>query len=154
MSVEDGLAFVDTNVVLYAYDASAGERHKRAAELVGDLGERRKGAVSVQVLQEFYVNATRKIAKPLDHAAALGRLRVLSRWPVHAPSAHDVLAAAALARDAQLSFWDAMIIRSAAALSCRVLWSEDLNEGQQIEGVTIRNPFGGGGDSGPGQPAE
>lgn len=141
MSGEAGLAFVDTNVVLYAYDASAAERHERAAELVGDLGARRLGAISVQVLQEFYVNATRKIAEPLDHEVALGRVRVLSRWPTHAPGSQDVIAAARLGRDAQLSFWDAMIVRSAAALGCEVIWSEDLNHGQRIAGVTVRNPF-------------
>ncbi len=141
MSVEGALAFVDTNVILYAYDRSAEVRHERAAQLVGDLGARRQGAVSVQVLQEFYVNATRKIAEPLTHADALGRLRALARWPLHAPLASDVIAAAELARESQLSFWDAMIVRSAAVLGCETLWSQDLNDGQQIAGVTVRDPF-------------
>jgi predicted nucleic acid-binding protein len=145
MSAERGLAFVDTNVLLYAYDRSAGERHGRAAALVAGLGGRRQGAVSVQVFQEFYVNATRKIAEPLDHDTALGRLRALGHWRVHAPRAQDVIAAAELARGAQLSFWDAMVLRSAEALGCAILWSEDLNDGQRVGGVTVRNPFGDGG---------
>jgi predicted nucleic acid-binding protein len=138
---DDELAFVDSNILLYAYDRAAGTRHERAAQLVGDLGAGRHGALSVQVLQEFYVNATRKLAEPLSHEAALGRVRILSRWPLHVPAAHDVIAATELAQASQLSFWDAMIIRSAGALGCTVVWSEDLNDGQRIGGVTVRNPF-------------
>lgn len=137
----DGLEFVDTNVLLYAYDRSAGSRHERAAQLVGDLGAQRRGAISVQVLQEFYVNATRKIAEPLSHDLALQRLRILCRWPLHVPRAHDVTRAAELSRTAQLSFWDAMIIRSASAIGCTTVWSEDLNHEQRIADVTVRNPF-------------
>lgn len=89
MSAEHDLEFVDTNVLLYAYDRSAGTRHDAAAWLVGDLGARRRGATSIQVLQEFYVNATRKIAEPLGHDVALGRVRVLGRWPLHVPQVLD-----------------------------------------------------------------
>lgn len=141
MSDEEIPEFVDTNVLLYAYDRSAGSRHDCAAKLVGGLGTGRRGATSIQVLQEFYVNATRKIAKPLDHEAALARIRVLSRWLVHVPHPPDVAAAAQLAEGSRLSFWDAMIVRSASALGCAVLWSEDLNDGLEIAGVTVRNPF-------------
>jgi predicted nucleic acid-binding protein len=88
------------------------------------------------------VNATRKIAEPLDHDTAVGRLRALARWRVHAPRARDVIAAAELARTAQLSFWDSMVLRSAEALGCATLWSEDLHDGQRVGGVTVRNPFG------------
>ena len=133
--------FVDTNVLLYAYDASTGDRHARARELVGRLGREHRGALSVQVLQEFYVNATRKIAVPLAPDLALERLRVLSRWRTHSPLAHDVIAAAEIAADHQLSLWDAMVIRSASELGCSTLWTDDLNHGQKISGVTIANPF-------------
>lgn len=136
-----GRAFLDTNVLLYAYDASAGSRHARAASLVGDLAHRRLAVTSVQVLQEFYVNATRKIVEPLSAQAALERLDAFGRWPTHAPTARDVISAASLSAEAQLSFWDAMIITSAAELGCSVLWTEDLNDGQQIAGVRIGNPF-------------
>lgn len=133
--------FVDTNLLLYAYDPAAGRRHELARELVGTLGRTRRGALSVQILQEFYVNAVRKIAVPLSPADARKRLGVLSRWRAHSPLPHDVIAAAQLADRHQLSFWDAMIVRSAAELGCRILWSEDLNSGQQIAGVTVRNPL-------------
>jgi predicted nucleic acid-binding protein len=134
------MEFVDTNVLLYAYDTAAGRRHDRAADLVGRLWSERSGAISVQVLQEFFVNATRKVAAPLTPEAAIERLRSLSRWRVHSPLADDVVAAALLSQRHQLSFWDAMIVRSAAELHCDILWSEDLN-GQTIEGVRVRNPF-------------
>lgn len=133
--------FVDTNVLLYAYDVQASERHTRARDLVGRLGREQRGALSVQVLQEFYVNATRKIAVPLPPERALERLRVLSRWRTHAPLPHDVLAAAEIATEHQLSFWDAMVIRSASELGCSTLWTEELNPGPRIAGVTITNPF-------------
>lgn len=136
--------FVDTNVLLYAYDTSAGERHEQARELVGRLGRERRGALSIQVLQEFYVNAVRKVAVPLTPADALARLRVLSRWRTHSPLPRDVIAAAALAERHQLAFWDAMIVQSATRLGCAVLWTEDLNAGQELAGVVVSDPFRSG----------
>jgi predicted nucleic acid-binding protein len=135
------MEFVDTNVLLYAYDTAAGQRHDDAAHLVDRLWSERSGAISVQVLQEFFVNSTRKVAAPLTPEAAVDRLRSLSRWRVHSPLADDVVAAASLSNRHQLSFWDAMIVRSAAELHCETIWSEDLNDGQVIEGVRVRNPF-------------
>jgi len=135
------LEFVDTNVLLYAYDVSAGVRHDRARELVGQLGRTRSGVLSVQVLQEFYVNAVRKIAIPLSPAVARERVRILGLWTAHTPVAHDVLTAIDIAEQERTSFWDAMIICSASALGCVTLWTEDLNDGQVINGIRIRNPF-------------
>ena len=138
---DETLQFVDTNVLLYAYDRSAGARHARAAELIGELGQSRRGALSVQVLQEFYVNATRKIAEPLAPEIALERLRMLSRWRAHVPTPEDVVAAANSSQLHELSFWDSMILQSATALGCEVMWSEDLTDGRQFGRVTVRNPF-------------
>ncbi|RAV18344.1 PIN domain nuclease [Mycolicibacterium sp. GF69] len=135
------MEFVDTNILLYAYDSAAGEKHVLAAALVDRLWRERRGAISVQVLQEFYVNATRKAEKTIDPMVAVDRLISLSRWRVHSPLADDVVAAATLSSRHQLSFWDAMIVRSAAELRCGTLWTEDLNDGQIIEGVQLTNPF-------------
>lgn len=140
--MESDRAFLDTNILVYAYEISADERSNRARDLVAELGRDRRAVISIQVLQEFHVTLMRKVR--FDEAAselALPRLAMLSRWPVHSPIAEDVLVAAALAADAQLSFWDAMIIRSAERMGCSVLWTEDLNHGQVIAGVEIRNPF-------------
>jgi predicted nucleic acid-binding protein len=135
------MEFVDTNILLYAYDAAAGEKHQAASALVDRLWRERRGAISVQVLQEFYVNVTRKVAKTIDPAVAVERLKSLSRWRVHSPLPDDVIAAATLSSRHQLSFWDAMVVRSAAELRCDTLWTEDLNDGQVVEGVQLRNPF-------------
>ncbi|MBS9532850.1 PIN domain-containing protein [Mycobacterium sp. M1] len=135
------MEFVDTNVLLYAYDTTAGDRHDAARALVDRLWRERRGALSMQVLQEFYVNATRMAAKTLTPESAADRLKSLSRWRVHSPLADDVVAAAAWTTRHQLSFWDAMIVRSAAELRCETLWTEDLSHGQVIEGVRLANPF-------------
>jgi predicted nucleic acid-binding protein len=135
------MEFVDTNILLYAYDAAAGERHEAAMALVDRLWRDRRGALSVQVLQEFYVNATRKIATTIDPEVAVDRLKSLTRWRVHSPLPDDVIAAATLSSRHQLSFWDAMIVCSAAELRCDTLWTEDLNDGQVIEGVRLASPF-------------
>jgi len=133
--------FLDTNILLYAYDSAAGQRHARAQELVLDLARDHRAAISVQVMQEFFVNATAKIARPLAPEQATARLAAFARWYVHAPLPGDVTEAAGLAGLHQLSFWDAMIVLSAIRLKCDTLWTEDLNSGQVIEGVTIRDPF-------------
>lgn len=135
------LEFVDTNILVYAYDEGADERHTQAIELVDRLGRDRLGGISIQVLQEFFVTVTRKGVVPLPVDAARARLRMLSRWPTHSPLPSDVIAATEIAESSQLSFWDAMIIRSASRMDCAVLWSEDLTAGQVIAGVEIRNPF-------------
>ena len=138
------MEFVDTNVLLYAYDATAGDRHEVARALIDRLWRERRGALSVQVLQEFYVDVTRKAATPIDPASATERLRSLSRWRVHSPLPDDVVAAATWSSRHQLSFWDAMIVRSAAELRCDTLWTEDLSDGRVIEGVRLKNPFSTG----------
>ena len=133
--------FLDTNVLLYAYSPADGERHARAAELVRRLAESRHAAVSVQVMQEFYVNAVAKIRRPMTPEQAALRLRAFALWAVFTPLPGDVLAAAELSQRYQLSFWDAMVVLGALRLRCDVLWTEDLNHGQVIDGVTIRSPF-------------
>ncbi|MBV9204237.1 MAG: PIN domain-containing protein [Actinobacteria bacterium] len=133
--------FVDTNILLYAHDESAGGKRDRARALVEQLWESRDGCLSVQVLQEFFVNVTRKIAKPLDAETAKGIVADFSRWHLHIPAADDVLAAIGIHQRTGISFWDAMIVRSAAETGCAVLYSEDLNADQEYPGVRVENPF-------------
>lgn len=135
------MEFVDTNVLLYAYDASGGDRSATARSLVSMLGRSRSGALSLQVLQAFYVNAVTKIAQSLTPEEGRDRVTNLARWTTHEPNAADVVAAASISARRQFSFWDAMIIRSASELGCRSLWSEDLDDGLVTEGVRIVNPF-------------
>lgn len=133
--------FIDTNILLYAYDRSAGIKRDVAAGLLRGLWETRCGRISVQVLQEFYVAATSKVRAPLSRETALRVVEDYGHWRVHSPTVADVTRAAHIQERYQISFWDAMIIQSAARLSCTTLWSEDLNPGQVYEGVTVRNPF-------------
>jgi predicted nucleic acid-binding protein len=143
MSSELPRAFVDTNILVYAFDASAGVKQKVAQALLLHLWDTKTGCLSVQILQEFFNAVTRKIPKPLSIDEAAPIVSAFSTWPVFAPTEVDVLAAIALCKQAQLSFWDAMLVRAAAESRCVVLWTEDLNDGQVIEGVQIRNPFSG-----------
>ncbi len=135
------LAFVDTNVLVYAYDADAGRRRDIAAELLAGLWKARTGALSTQVLQEFYVNVTRKLPKPLERAEAREIMATYQAWPVHGVSAADVIAGAELEEREQLSFCDALIIVSAKRVGATRLLSEDLQAGRHIAGVAIENPF-------------
>lgn len=141
MSGSSGPEFVDANVLVYAFDASAKIKQAMARELIERLWASGTGCLSVQVLQEFFVTVTRKVAKPLTVDEAADRIREFSAWKVFAPSADDVLAVIAIQQQAEISFWDAMIVRAAAEAQCDVLWTEDLNDGQSIRGVRIRNPF-------------
>jgi predicted nucleic acid-binding protein len=141
MSDKPGLEFLDTNILVYAHDQSAGEKHTTARDLVRRLWDTGNGCLSVQVLQEFYVTVTRKVAQPMSMEDAAQTLRDLSFWQIHAPSAEDVLGAIDIQRHYQVSFWDAMIIHSAKSCACTVIWSEDLSDGQAYETILVRNPF-------------
>ena len=133
--------FVDTNVLLYAHDRDAAEKHERAAAVVRGLWETETGVVSVQVLQEFYVNVTRKIPRPLPPAEARAVIRAYRAWRVERPDADTVLHASEIQERNRLSFWDAMIVATAVSSGAATLLSEDLQHGQLIEGVRVENPF-------------
>jgi predicted nucleic acid-binding protein len=136
-----GRQFLDTNVIVYAHDVSAGENHALAKALIKDLWESGKGCVSIQVLQEFYVTVVHKAPKPLPAAVASQIIADLSQWHVHSPAVDDILKAINVYRRYKLSFWDGLILRSAQALGCDVIWTEDFNHGQRYDGVTVMNPF-------------
>ena len=133
--------FVDTNILIYAHDLDAGEKQKMAANQLKVIWEEGTGIISTQVLQEFYVNVTRKIPAPLTPIEARGIIRNYLAWPVHLISPESILTASEIAEHHQLSFWDAMIISSAGSAGADHLMIEDMNHGQIIEGVAIRNPF-------------
>lgn len=133
--------FVDTNILVYAHDTSAGYKHERARALLEELWETRHGCLSVQILQEFFVNVTRKIPKPLDPAVAEEIIADLSRWHTHVPAADDVLGAIGIHQRMGISFWDAMMVRSAIEIGCEVVYSENLNHGQSYDGTRVENPF-------------
>jgi predicted nucleic acid-binding protein len=133
--------FVDTSILVYAHDESAGAKRDQARTLLEQLWESREGCLSVQVLQEFFVTITRKIAKPLGTETAKEIVADFSRWRVHVPAADDVRGAVGIHQRTGISFWDAMIVRSAAEMGCTALYSEDLNPAQEYSGVRAENPF-------------
>jgi predicted nucleic acid-binding protein len=119
----------------------AGAKRDQARTLLEQLWESRDGCLSVQVLQEFFVNITCKIAKPLGTETAKEIVADFSRWHIHAPAADDVRGAIGIHQRTGISFWDAMIVCSAAEMGCTALYSEDLNPGQEYSGVRAENPF-------------
>ena len=131
--------FLDTNVLLYADDLDAGKKRARAQELLGQLIAESRAVLSTQVLSEFFVNATRKLGVP--PAIARKKLELLMRLEVVPIRPDLILGAVDLHRLHGLSFWDALVLRSAAAAGCARLLSEDLSHGQVIDGVRIENPF-------------
>jgi predicted nucleic acid-binding protein len=133
--------FIDSNVLVYAFDRTAGRKNERARELLARLWSDGGGCLSLQVLQEFFVTATGRLTEKLSHAEAARRVAQYSEWHVHEPGKRDLLAAIDLRRELRVSFWDAMIVQSARSLGCEVLWTEDLNDGQRYAGVLVRNPF-------------
>lgn len=136
------MRFVDTNVLLYAVSTHPEEREKAAVATT--LLTSQDLALSVQVLQEFYVQATRSNrADPLTHQQAADLVEAFTRFPVHGTTVGLVRAAMASRERFQLSYWDAAIIEAARLLGCTEVLSEDLNAGQDFDGVAVVNPFAG-----------
>lgn len=140
-SSTSGRTFVDTNVLLYAYDRSAGEKHRIAREHVRELWESRDGVISTQVLQELYVNVTRKVPTPLTPARARDLLRDYGAWRVEGVHVETVLRASEIHERHRLAFWDSLVVATAAQAGAHTLLTEDLNPGQRIEGVRVVSPF-------------
>jgi predicted nucleic acid-binding protein len=133
--------FVDTNVLMYAHDSSAGEKHERAKQLVEQLWRDRTGVVSTQVLRELAVNLRRKSARPLDVAAVRQVVTDYLTWHVTVNTGDAILEALTLEEQYRISFWDALILQAAERAGADVLYSEDLSNGQSYGSVQVRNPF-------------
>jgi predicted nucleic acid-binding protein len=132
-------SFIDTNVLLYAASNAAADREKRAvARRV--LAEPEIG-FSAQVLQEFYAAAVAKQRLEMTHEEALAVLDSLAAFPVWPVTRELVLEAVDAKQRFQVSYWDAAILVAAKQLGCRIVYSEDLNDGQEYDGVQVVNPF-------------
>lgn len=134
------MRFVDTNVLIYSISSDPEEREK--AECANQILATRDLGLSVQVLQEFYVQATRE-SRPgrLTHERAAGLVESFLRFPVRAITTGIVEAAIAACERFQISYWDAAILEAARSLGCDTVLSEDLSDGQNYEGVRVENPF-------------
>ena len=134
--------FVDTNVLIYAHDVDAKEKHETAKGVLRALWSERNGVVSMQVLQEFYVNVTRKIPHPISKQSARLVVNSYAIWCVETAPA-DIATAFQIEDESRIGFWDALIVASALKSGANRILSEDLNARQMISGITIENPFAG-----------
>lgn len=133
--------FLDTNIISYAYDVSAGKKHKISKETLVDLWNSGLGVLSTQVLQEFFVAITKKIPKPLDIKLAKEIVNDFLKWDVVVNDGESILEATEIHLRYKYSFWDSMIMEAAIRGNADLLLSEDLSDGQIINGVKIKNPF-------------
>ncbi len=137
----DSRVFLDTNILIYAYDVSAKEKREKARDIVLALWDSGLGVLSTQVLQEFFVMATQKIPSPLDIKAAKEIVDDLLRWDIVVNDGDIILRAIDLHERHKFSFWDAMIVEAAVRGGAKVLLSEDLSHGRIVNGIKIKNPF-------------
>jgi predicted nucleic acid-binding protein len=132
--------FVDTNVLIYAHDVDAKAKHEAAKRVLHGLWNERTGVLSMPVLQEFYVNVTRKIPHPLSKESARLVVSTYTTWCIDTTPA-EISSAFRIEDESHIGFWDALIVASAVKSDADRILSEDLNAGQTISGVLIENPF-------------
>ncbi len=132
-------SFFDTNILIYTDDKSVLSKQRRALALLAEHRRAGTGVVSLQVLQEYFVAATRKLH--IDAQTARRKVELLAEFDVVHPELADILAAIDLHRLHQLSFWDALVVRTAKQGGCSVLLSENMQNMREIEGLRIINPF-------------
>jgi predicted nucleic acid-binding protein len=133
--------FVDTNVIVYAYDLDAGRKHQIAIDIMKDLWRSGLGLLSTQTLQEFFVTVTKKISAPVDAPFARETIKRLSKWDTVIINVDTIIEATELHERYKYSFWDSLVVAAALAGGAKTIFSEDLSDKQTIKGVAIRNPF-------------
>jgi len=136
-----GKIFLDTNILVYAHDKTAGRKHEISKELLVNLWNNGRGILSVQVLQELFVILTKKIPLPLRPEIAKEIISILSKWELIINDGDSILAAIDIHETHGYSFWDALIINAAVRGGASILLSEDMKHGDIVKSVTIRNPF-------------
>lgn len=132
--------FVDTNVLIYGHDVDARVKHEVAKNILQQLWSERSGVLSMQVLQEFYVNVTRKVSTPLSKDKARLIVNSYNLWCMET-SPTEIASAFRIEDESHIGFWDALMVASAAKSGAVRILSEDLNAQQIIAGVRIENPF-------------
>jgi len=132
-------SFFDTNVLIYTDDRATPAKQRRALELVAEHRLAGTGVVSLQILQEYFVTVTRKLH--VEAQVARRKVELLAEFDVAVLGLPDILAAIDLHRLHKLSFWDALVVRAAQQAGCTVLYSEDMQNARQVDGLRIVNPF-------------
>lgn len=133
--------FFDTNVLVYLFDADSPDKRKKARALFQKHAEAGDILLSTQVLQEFYVAVARKLARPLEAAAAAEAVSSFAELPLVQIDSELIVAAVHRSRTSQLSFWDALIVQAAIEGNASTLYSEDLQHGQTLDSLRVVNPF-------------
>ena len=133
--------FVDTNILVYAYDRGAGDKHVQAQRAVEKLWEGGSGVLSTQVLQEFYVNVRRKARRPISISSARSLVADYMAWDPIVNDGTSILEAMDAEHRHKLSFWDALIVVAAQKVDADVILSEDFSHGQKFGAVRVLNPF-------------
>jgi len=141
MNYTKGNFFVDTNLLVYAYDSSAGKKWRTSLEVLSLLWIHRTGVLSTQVIQELFVSLTQKVKNPILPETAKEIISDLLRWPLVVNDGENILRAVDLQIKYHFSFWDSLILQAAITSKSEFLLSEDFQDGQVIESVTILNPF-------------
>ena len=133
--------FLDTDILVYDHDRSAGRKHVLARSLVEQLWATGEGVLSTQVLQELCINLSRKMENPFSLEEVREAIQDYLRWRVVVNTTDSVLQALELESRYKISFWDALILQAAESAGVAVLYSEDFAAGQSYGGVRVMNPF-------------
>lgn len=133
--------FVDTNILVYAHDRSAGSRYRRARQLIEDLWSSGQGVLSTQVLQELCISVRRKSSRPVSVEEARRLIQDYLSWEIVVNTPASVLQALDIEARYKISFWDALIVQAAESSGVAILYSEDLASGQSYGSVRVVNPF-------------
>src|ERR1041385_3759492 len=135
----NGKCFVDTNILVYVHDLSAGEKCARAQELVQSLWNSEKGVISTQVLQELYAAFRRKLKTPMSIAEAQAAIEDYFRWEVVINNRNSIIRATEFEAKFKISFWDALILQAAEIANVEILYSEDLSHNGRYGKVLVQN---------------
>jgi predicted nucleic acid-binding protein len=133
--------FVDTNIMVYAHDRAAGEKHNNAKKLIEELWDSGRGVLSTQVFQEFCINLRRKAGRPLSPDETRRLIQDYSTWEIVVNTPESILQALDIEARYKISFWDALIIQAAETSGASILYSEDLASGQKYGSIRVVNPF-------------
>jgi predicted nucleic acid-binding protein len=133
--------FLDTNILVYAFDRGEPDKRAKALSILEDLAHKGVAVISTQVLQEFYVTVTRKLSPPLPETEAEAALHHLSRLPCVLIDQALIHSAIRLTRKHNFSLWDALILQSAIKGGCKTLLTEDLQHSFRLDDLQITNPF-------------
>jgi predicted nucleic acid-binding protein len=132
-------SFIDTNILIYTDDKAFPAKQRRAVEVVAELRRERTGVVSMQVLQEYFVAATRKLH--VEAGVARRKIEIFAQFDLAKLEVADLLSAVDLHRLHGISFWDSLILRAATQTGCSVLLTENMQDARSFDGIRIVNPF-------------